>query len=275
MAYVYRHIRLDTNEPFYIGIGSDEKYKRANYKGLRGRNIYWHRIVGKTDYEVDILFDEITYEEAQRKEEEFIALYGRVNNKTGILCNLTNGGEGAKGYITTEESKVKQRNAKLGKTLSEEHKANLSLSGGKKVAQLTMDGTLVKIWGSLKSIQDETGFKKDKVLHCCKFRKPQYKGFIWKYFNELYDQTKKFIPKKRIGTKGHKGCKHSEESKLKNKLAHAKPIMQFTKDDIFVKEWICATDAAKELGYKSQSKISDCCRGFRNQYMGFKWKYKK
>lgn len=25
MAIVYRHIRLDKNEPFYIGIGKDEK----------------------------------------------------------------------------------------------------------------------------------------------------------------------------------------------------------------------------------------------------------
>lgn len=25
MATVYRHIRLDKNEPFYIGIGKDEK----------------------------------------------------------------------------------------------------------------------------------------------------------------------------------------------------------------------------------------------------------
>ena len=158
MPYVYRHIRLDKNEPFYIGIGSDAKYQRADYKGLKGRNRYWHRIVGKTDYEVEIILDDLTFEESLKKEQEFIALYGRVNNKTGILCNLTDGGEGAKGYITTEESKVKQRNAKLGKTLSEKHKESLSLSGGIKVAQLTMDGTLVKIWGSLKSIQDETGF---------------------------------------------------------------------------------------------------------------------
>ena len=32
MAYLYRHIRLDTNEIFYIGIGSDINYKRAFIK---------------------------------------------------------------------------------------------------------------------------------------------------------------------------------------------------------------------------------------------------
>lgn len=50
MAYVYRHIRLDKNEPFYIGIGSDATYKRANTK--KGRNEIWKRIVCKTTYDV-------------------------------------------------------------------------------------------------------------------------------------------------------------------------------------------------------------------------------
>lgn len=33
MAYIYRHIRLDANEPFYIGISkSNTNYKRAFQK---------------------------------------------------------------------------------------------------------------------------------------------------------------------------------------------------------------------------------------------------
>jgi hypothetical protein len=274
MAYVYRHIRLDKNEPFYIGIGSDEKYQRANCKALKGRNIYWHRIVGKTDYEVEILFDEITYEESLKKEEEFIALYGRVNNKTGILCNLTDGGEGGKGYITTDEAKIKQRNAKLGKTLSEKHRANLSISGGKKVAQLSMDGTLIKIWKSLKSIQDETGYRSGKVLHCCKLRKPQYQGFIWKYLDNLHD-GRKYVLVKKIRKPRPFGMKHTEESKLKNKLAHSIPIIQMTRQGEFIKEWSCSTDAAKELfGGTGFGKIGDCCRGIRKTHKNFTWKFK-
>jgi hypothetical protein len=39
MAYVYKHIRLDTNETFYIDIGGDfENYKREYQK--RSRNTY-------------------------------------------------------------------------------------------------------------------------------------------------------------------------------------------------------------------------------------------
>ena len=91
MAYLYRHIRLDKNEPFYIGIGSDNVFKRANSK--KNRNEIWKKIVCKTTYEVEILFSEISTEEAKIKEIEFISLYGRIANKDGILANLSGGGE--------------------------------------------------------------------------------------------------------------------------------------------------------------------------------------
>ena len=94
-TYVYRHIRLDKNEPFYIGIGTDVGYKRAYSK--HSRNKYWDRVVGKTKYEVEILLDNLTKEEAKQKEIEFIALYGKKLNKTGTLVNITDGGESTNG----------------------------------------------------------------------------------------------------------------------------------------------------------------------------------
>jgi hypothetical protein len=103
MAYVYRHIRLDKNEPFYIGIGSssDKKFIRAFSK--KGRSNFWRNIVNKTKYEVEILFDDITWEQACEKEKEFITLYGRKDLGLGTLTNLTNGGEGILGYKNTPE----------------------------------------------------------------------------------------------------------------------------------------------------------------------------
>ena len=35
MAYVYKHIRKDINEIFYIGIGNDKNYNRAYQKKCR------------------------------------------------------------------------------------------------------------------------------------------------------------------------------------------------------------------------------------------------
>lgn len=105
MAYVYRHIRLDKNEPFYIGIGKLPNYKRA-YETQK-RNDFWRNVVAKTDYEVEILFDNITWEEAEKKEIEFIALYGKRDNGTGCLVNISDGGGGSKGFKHSEEAKKK------------------------------------------------------------------------------------------------------------------------------------------------------------------------
>jgi hypothetical protein len=92
MAYVYRHIRLDKNQPFYIGIGiSDKDFDRANE--TYNRNEIWKRIASKTKIEVEILLSGLTIDQAKEKEKEFIALYGRINNLTGCLSNMTDGGD--------------------------------------------------------------------------------------------------------------------------------------------------------------------------------------
>ena len=104
MAYLYRHIRLDKNEPFYIGIGSDEKYKRAYSKK---RSKFWKNIISKTNYEVEIVLDNLTWEEACKKEKEFIKLYGRKDLNEGSLVNMTDGGDGICGYKHTEIAKNK------------------------------------------------------------------------------------------------------------------------------------------------------------------------
>lgn len=119
MAYVYRHIRLDKNEPFYIGIGSDEKYHRAGERTRR--NNLWKKIIAKTDYEIEILIDGVSYDFAKIKEIEFITLYGRIIDNSGTLCNLTMGGEGAKGFIFSEEAKRKSSEKQKGRKFTQEH----------------------------------------------------------------------------------------------------------------------------------------------------------
>jgi hypothetical protein len=92
MAYVYRHIRLDKNEVFYIGIGKQANYKRAynTYK----RNDHWKKIINLTNYKVEIIEDGLSWEQACKKEKELIAFYGRDDLKKGTLVNMTDGGDG-------------------------------------------------------------------------------------------------------------------------------------------------------------------------------------
>jgi hypothetical protein len=126
VPYLYRHIRLDTNLPFYIGIGSDSGYKRANSK--HNRNRYWKNTVKKINYRVDIMLDDLTWEEACKKEIEFIKFYKTHNIK---LVNLTMGGEGLFKPIDEiikkiSDSKKGVKNPMFGKTWSEEKRQYMS-----------------------------------------------------------------------------------------------------------------------------------------------------
>ena len=151
MAYLYRHIRLDKNQPFYIGIGGDLDYKRAYSK--QRRNKIWNKIIERTDFEVEIIMDNLTWNFVCEKEKEFISLYGRLDKKTGILCNMTDGGEGAFGRVykptketiekmkvsrrkrspVTEETRKKMSNSRKGIVFSEEHRRRLSEAAEKRM----------------------------------------------------------------------------------------------------------------------------------------------
>ena len=113
MAVLYRHIRLDKNEPFYIGIGKN----KARAYSKRSRNKHWHNITEK-GYKVEIMLDNLTWEEACEKEKEFIAIYGRLNLKLGTLCNYTDGGEGSLNCKHSEETKQKISKSKKERPVS-------------------------------------------------------------------------------------------------------------------------------------------------------------
>jgi hypothetical protein len=123
---VYRHVRLDNNEVFYIGIGS--KY-RANQK--YNRNKFWRNIVSKTKYRVDILAKNLTDEDAKELEVFLIGIYGRRDLGSGTLCNLTDGGDGGSNYIKSEDTKNKIRNSLKGRKISDEARNNMCLNAKK------------------------------------------------------------------------------------------------------------------------------------------------
>jgi hypothetical protein len=127
ISYVYSHTRIDTNQIFYIGVGTGRNYYRSREK--ERRNEHWNRIVNKTDYLINILFDNLSFEDACKKEIELISLYGRVNNNTGILCNQTDGGDGTKGVIVKEETKSKLKGLNLGRKATKEERLLKSING--------------------------------------------------------------------------------------------------------------------------------------------------
>ncbi|ALN97308.1 hypothetical protein BOX09_gp64 [Flavobacterium phage Fpv1] len=130
MYYLYRHIRLDKNEVFYIGIGTVPKtnynissiktyYNRA-FEKVKSRNKYWKNITNITDYLVEILYETDNIKLIQLKEKEFIKLYKNT------LCNLTDGGLGIESYNHKKETKLQISNSMKGRKLSDQHRININ-----------------------------------------------------------------------------------------------------------------------------------------------------
>ena len=70
------------------------------------------------------------------------------------------------------------------------------------------------------------------------------------------------------------GVNHPMYGKFGKEHHRSKPIVQFTKDGEFVKNWDCAYDAQRELKY-NVSHINQVLKNKRKTAYGFIWRYKE
>ena len=122
--YVYFHRKsTDVRKVYYVGIG--RRY-RATQK--HGRSNLWYRYYDKYGFVCDKIHEGLTRPQAERLEEFYISMYGRVNNGTGCLANLTNGGEGTKGVAMTEERRRQISKQHTGSQRSEATKEKMRIA---------------------------------------------------------------------------------------------------------------------------------------------------
>lgn len=118
MFYAYLWLR-ENGTPYYVGKG----------KGKRAFTNNSHRIGKPTDDDRIMLQEFETEEDAFFAEKFLIALYGRKDNGTGILRNLTDGGEdppNLKGRKRSREGVLRGALKRTGLKRTEEQKLRLS-----------------------------------------------------------------------------------------------------------------------------------------------------
>jgi group I intron endonuclease len=253
MFYVYHHINKETCEIFYVGQGMNN---RAYSK--RSRSNFWHNIVNKYDYEVLIIEKDLTADEANEREMYWIAKIGRRDLGLGTLVNLTNGGDSIRGYVFTEDDKIKMRKAHAGESNSFFGKKH-SDEARKKMSEAKL-GKPSHMKG--KELSEEA---KQKLREANLGKKHT-------------EETKKKMSESHKG-KYVKGHPQSEETRRKISESTSgennkkrKEVIQLDMNGNVIKEWMSVSLASKSLGI---GHIDQVCRGERNHAGGFRWIYKQ
>lgn len=234
---VYRHLK-PCGDVFYIGIASNKKRPFAK----TGRSSFWHRTVNKyPNYEVQILTNGVSKEEACDLETLLINYYGRRDIGTGCLVNLTDGGESTFGrkmeqWQRDQMSKdrkgvyVGDKNPNYGNYWSEEDKKKMSEI---KKEQYASGEVEINLEGVMKGVEE--------------------RNRRWKENPELKQQMINKVSKKN------------------NKYQYLK-IDRDTKEIIEVYE--SRLDVLdKNPDYKTSPLLS-ACNGHKRSYKGFFWRYR-
>lgn len=143
---------------------------------------------GWINFKHEILESGLSYEEAKRKETEYIDKFKTADERFGYNQTL---GVGGKGFTKSIETREKLRRANTGKKQSDEARKRISEANkgrwvgkkspsAKKVYQYDLDGNLVKEWGSQSDAARFYHCDQSKISECASGKKKQIKGFVWR-----------------------------------------------------------------------------------------------
>jgi hypothetical protein len=253
--YVYAHRTADTNEIFYIGKG--KKLNKRAQEGAKRRSKYWNNVVSKHGFVYEILFDNLTEEQAFDKEKELIALYGRRDIGTGTLVNLTDGGEGHSGFVKPDSVKEALSNIFTGRVIAEETRQKISASNkGKKRTKEIIDQMRISRKGRI--IKKESTEKRIATI-----KRNKEKGKVVKFS----DQARRNISeagKGRIPWNKGKTLKEEEKVNIKTRVRPIRRSDGFTTMSI--------TEMAKIMN-TTTSNISKVLHGKMRNVQGYTFEF--
>ena len=235
---VYIHTNKINNK-IYIGQTCTSLQRRwgKNGEGYKKCPHFWRAIqkYGWDNFEHIVFAENLTQEEADRMEILLIALYDSTNKNYGY--NITKGGDGC--------AMVGENNPFYGKHHTDEVKD--------KIRQCRI-GT---------KASDETKNKLSEL------RRGESNSFYGKHHTK---ETKQKLSDLRKGKPLSK--EHIEAIRNGYVLTNNRDVVQLSKDNIFIAEYVSACNAERETSV-AQSSITRCCQGKLKSAGGFVWKYKE
>lgn len=136
------------------------------------------------------------------------------------------------------------------------HNERMIKTLSKPVGQYTLDGKLIKIWGSIKKAALEGGFNRACISRVAKGKQKLHRGYRWKYINEEDNVN-------------NQDC--NLEWWMSNRK-FGKPVGQYTLEGELIKIWNSARQAEQE-GYFNHTSISRVTNQKQKTHCGYIWKY--
>lgn len=252
---VYKHtlptlISGKENDMVYIGITCKKNVKQRwlNGRGYDG-NLYFANAINKygwDNFQHEILFEELTKEEAEQKEIELIACYESTNPLKGYNHSLGGNSFGKHSdktkQLISQKNKGKKRSEEFKKRLSEAHLGKLkseefcqNLSDIKSVAVMCIETR--KIYKSATLAGKELGIDNSTISKCCRGENKEAGGLHWMFADE-YTEEKVYEILEKAKNNQHRQVMCVDNRKIYDTIQ----------------------SAAKDIGV-SGSEISACCNG--------------
>lgn len=192
-------------------------------------------------------------------------------NHYGKTCNLLNYTEGGEVGNKKNHNVGKLIESRIGSKLSEEHKLAISRANKGKEKSVRMR-ELLRQSRLGKKASEETRRRLSEA-HKGQIRTPEA---IEKARLKLIGKKKTEETKRKI-SESHKGKKnskvHNENTRKAIIKLQGRPVLQYTLDGNFLREWEASSVAADY--YKvDRSSLMRCCQGKFKSSCGYKWKYK-
>ncbi len=287
---IYKFTNLKNNK-IYIGSSINITSRKSNHISLLNNNIHHNRHLqnswdkyGKENFEFEIIEYIDNIEELVIREQYWIDFYKSCDIKNGYNLSPTAGS--TYGYKFTEEQK---QNIKDGLKNSEKvqeymllRKINRKITNRKTLSEANTgennpssklnNKDVLNIFNSL---IDGVSIKELALKYnvCTRTIHKIKNGLTWK--NIITEDMVRNLKERT-----QKNVLIEEDDMLKDMYSKKRiilsariPIIQLSVEGDFIKEWGCASEAAKLLKFDA-STITSCCKGKYNTSKGYKWMYK-